>query len=380
MRIFYIDPQSYNNLSTYDLSLLKNVHGHDITYYYCDQYQLNELPGNRHKCYFHYNKKNNSIAKGLSYTWSILRIIRDVIVHKPDAIHIQWLRLWYIDYAFALLMHKIGIRLIFTAHNILPHVIKTNDQKHYKKYYELVDDIIVHNNRTRKEMAKLMELDENKIKVIFHGVFHTDMPKFEIEQRANELKKRLDIKPSDIVFSCLGVQKPYKGTQLVVETWAENPELNKNPNLHLLIVGRMHGIDLTPIEHIKNVYILDKMISDLDFEAFLHLSSVILLPYLRISQSGLLFSSVKHNTPILVSDVGGLTEPLIFGKIGWNIGSPKKENLQNHMLNLIRTPNKIKEIKGNHEEFEKVSTAYSWESIGTQTAQLYSHIYSPKNN
>lgn len=372
MKVFYIDPQSYNNLSEYDFSLLSNVHGHDITYYYSDQYQLSTLPGYNNKCYFHYSTKKNSITKGLSYAWSIVRIAVDAIVSKPDIIHIQWLREWHIDYAFAIFMHFLGIRLIFTAHNILPHVIKPNDDKHYNKYYKLVDTIIVHNSRTREELAAQMNLDKNKIKVIFHGVFDSRINKFSVENRANELRKELCIKTSDIVFSCLGVQKPYKGTSLVVEMWAKNSEFYANPNIHLLIVGRMHGIDYTPIQDCSNVYILDEMISDLDFNAFLYLSSVVLLPYMKISQSGLLFSSVNSHIPVLVSDVGGLAEPLRYGQIGWNMGEPKIENLQKYMLKFIDNPDMIAEKKEHIEEFEKVRTVYSWKTIGIQTAKLYS--------
>ena len=175
-----------------------------------------------------------------------------------------------------------------------------------------------------------------------------------------------------MVFSCLGVQKAYKGTSIVIDTWANNTELNTNPDIHLLIVGRSHGIDYTPIIKFSNVYILDQMISDLDFDAYLHLSSVILLPYIKISQSGLLFSAVNQHIPVLVSDVGGLTEPLSYGNIGWNIGAPTKENLQNHMLELVRRPDVIEEIKNNRKEFDKVREVYSWESIGEKTSRLYS--------
>lgn len=371
-RVFYIDPQSYNNLSTYDFSLLSNVYGHDVTYYYSDQYQLAALPGDKNKCYFHYNKKKSGIAKGLSYVWSIMRIAIDAIINRPYIIHVQWLRVWHIDYIFAVLMHCMGIRLIFTAHNILPHVVGKNDEKHYKKYYKLVDNIIVHNSRTRKELAGQMGISEDKIKVIFHGILNSDIDNPDVVRRADELKEQLHIRPSDIVFSCLGVQKPYKGTSLVVETWADNPELNTNPNVHLLIVGRMHGIDYSPIEKYSNVYIFDEMISDLDFEAYLKLSSVVLLPYIKISQSGLLFSALNRNTPVLVSDVGGLTEPLKFGNIGWCIGTPGKDNLQKQILQLVKEPDQIAALKDNYGEFEKVRRVYSWESIGKQTSDLYS--------
>ena len=78
---------------------------------------------------------------------------------------------------------------------------------------------------------------------------------------------------------------------------------------------------------------------------------------------------------MLVSDVGGLTEPLSYGNIGWNIGTPTKENLQRQMLELVRRPDEIEAIKNNSQEFDKVRKAYDWESIGEKTSSLYSGEY-----
>lgn len=371
MRVFYIDPQSYNNLSVYDYSLLDNVHGHEVTYFYSDNYQCDHLPGQHQYCVFHYNSKSNVVAKGLSYVWSIIRILWQVITKRPDVIHVQWLRIWHLDYAFAWLSKKMGARLIFTAHNILPHTPKASDTPHFRKYYRLVDKIIVHNNRTRNELTEFAQVSPEKVKVILHGVFPSHVDNDAVQQAANAIKAHIGIKEGDTVFSCLGVQNKYKGTELVLRLWADTPALHNNPRCHLLVVGRNQNVDYSIAEGIANVFILNEMISDIDFEAYLQISSVVLLPYLNISQSGLLFSAVNAGVPTLVSDVGGLTEPLNYGKIGWNLQAPTIENLQEAVLYLLEHPEEIEHVRNDAAAFESVREVYSWEKIGEVTSLLY---------
>lgn len=376
MKIFYIDPQSYNNLSLYDYSLLRHVAGHQLTYFYSDMYQLEALPCADARCWFHYSRKKLGVFKALSYVLSIIRILFAVILERPDVVHVQWLRLWHFDYVFAWAIRRLGARLVFTAHNILPHVSKPSDFGHYKKYYALVDEIIVHNSNTRQELADQMQVSPSKISVVRHGVFTNPACESSVELRAAELRQQLHINPDQIVFACLGVQKPYKGTPEIIDVWANTPELRDNPAARLLIVGRNHGLDYSPLSSCENAYVLDEMISDTDFEAYLSISSVVMLTYRKISQSGLLFSAVNRRVPVLITDVGGLPEALTIGKIGWSIGCLDTESLRQSMVHLATHPEEVASLKAQNAEFDKVIKAYDWKEIGEQTSVLYAGLVS----
>jgi len=373
-KIYYIDPQSYNNLSVYDASLLGNIPDQEMVYYYSDLYQLSSLPDCTCRCYFHYSNYRCGLRKALSYAGSMLRVFCDAWRERPAVIHIQWIRLWYLDYLIAWLLRRRGIKIIFTAHNILPHVRRPSDFGQYQKYYRLVDGIIVHDNRTRLDLSSQMQVDLQKITVVHHGVLESQIPAEEAKARASELRKELDIRPGQIVFSCLGIQKAYKGTQEVVNVWASTPGLRDNPNCRLLIVGRKHDVDYVPVEGLPNVYTWDGMLSDLDFEAYLELSSVVLLTYRRISQSGLLFSAVNRCVPVLISDVGGMPEILDSGNIGWNMGALSEPELARWMQYLSEHPEEIEARRADKEAFLTIQHNYKWSVIGPQTSDLYHRI------
>lgn len=374
MKVFYIDPQSYNNLSLYDLSLLSHVPEHEITYYCNRRYQCGRMPVADAVRRFTYSDLPGCLLKTLSYTWSLLLILMDALRRRPDVVHIQWLRFWPVDYVFAWLLKRRGVRVVFTAHNILPHNVRRGDEKCYRKYYRLVDRIIVHTRCTKDELCERMGIAPEKVEVIAHGLLQMPLPEEQVQARVEELRRELNVGADDLVFACLGVQNLYKGTDLVVRAWMECPELRDNPHCRLLIVGRNQNLNLAPLQGQPNAHVRAEMISDLDFEAYLRLTSLLLLPYRRISQSGLLLTAVSSGVPVLVSEVGGLTEPLGYGAVGWSMGEPTYENLSRSLVRLASSADELRRMRANEEAFCRVRAAYSWAEIGCQTGALYARL------
>lgn len=376
-KIFYIDPQSYNNLSIYDYSLLKGIEDCKITYYHNQQYQCEKIPNATHRKIFIYSQKRSKLSKSLSYISSILSIAKDIMHEKPDIVHIQWLRLWICDFLFAIFLRITGCKLIFTAHNKLPHNPHRGDKTKYKFYYNITSAIIVHTQRTKKELSQDFGINEDKINVIPHGILDNNLTNESVDVKCEELRKKLSIQSGDIVFSCLGYQYKYKGIGLVVDSWAKSERLHNNPHCHLLVVGKNRNVEKSVFDKARtfmNVFVLDEQLDDISFDAYLKLSSVILLPYISISQSGLMFSAMCSNIPILVSDIGGLTDPLHYAKVGWCLGEPTLDNLTEKMEWLADNPNEITSVMNDDNAFTHIRDVYSWGQISLATCQLYTRL------
>ena len=167
------------------------------------------------------------------------------------------------------------------------------------------------------------------------------------------------------------VRKNYKGADIIVDTWTRTPELRDNPDIMLLMVGEVENADLSQLAPCSNVHIFNQKVSNVDFEAYLQLVSVLLLPYREISQSGVLLTALQRGIPVLVSSSGGLLEPLQIAKVGWEMGEASVVNLQHHLLSLIHSPQEISKVRDDKNAFEMVRQAYSWTEIGSQTQQVY---------
>ena len=108
--------------------------------------------------------------------------------------------------------------------------------------------------------------------------------------------------------------------------------------------------------------------------AILKISDLVILPYRVISQSGVLLTAINENVPVLVSDAGGLAEPLDFGKIGWKFTNNDFQAFFNILDYLLENPDEIFHIKNNKIIWEKVKKNYNWEIIQEKTFSLYKSI------
>lgn len=372
MKLFYIDPQSYHNLAIYDTSLLQNIDDTDIVYFCNTKYQCTHIDGIDYRNIFDYSDKHG-IAKAISYTASIIRICIAALRERPDVAHIQWFRLFYVDCFLVLLFRLLNTKVVHTAHNTIPHNHTPRDISHYSWYYRHSDAIIVHTNSSQRELTSAFSIPTSKVHVIPHGLLASSINKAEVKKRANELMVSLSI-GHKTVFGVLGNQNYYKGIDIITDVWASTPELNSCTDIILLIVGRTENADLSGLRKFKNVIIRDEVVSDLDFDAYLELSSVLLLPYRSISQSGVLLTALQRQKPVVVSDAGGLTDPFRIANVGWNIGAATADSLRSTLLSLKDNPKEILAIGNNKDGFDKINEAYSWEKIGKATTSLYNNL------
>lgn len=373
-KVFYIDPQSGGNLEEYDRGVLGGMEGAETVLLGSTRWKGSAPEGTDMRLVFSYHEYRDPLRKGISYIRSLWRVVRMVRRERPQVVHIQWLRLWYADWIFLRFLQRRGIKVVHTAHNLLPHNSGLRHFKHFSRYYHAVNHIIVHSPTTKREMMEAFGVEESKISVIHHGIldFHAD--EAAVSRRMEEIRRELRLGEGELVFSALGAQSAYKGIDTLISVWANTPGLRDNNHLRLLFVGRNSDIDYTPVRQLHNVFIRDEAVSEADFLAYVRLSDVSLLPYKAISQSGVLFTSLSNGVPVLVSHVGGLPDVLDYGKVGWDIGHPSFENLQRALLDIVSCPGRVAEVKANKVEFRKVNEAFSWPGISKATEALYNTL------
>ncbi len=371
IKVFFIDPQSYNNLEVYDYNLLKKFSDIQIQFYANENFEKEFCNGIKIHRLFKYTRYKFKIFKALDYSISIIILFLKTILQKPDIIHIQWIRLWVIDYMYLILVKSFtSVKIVYTAHNLLPHEPRKRDFLIYKRYYKLVDAIITHSNVTKDELARSFSLPVAKIHVIPHGLLEYSLDVNEVEKTKNNLMNKYST-PNRIVFASLGVQSFYKGSDLIMDVWKNNTILHDEAKYRLLILGKNNNIDFSSIKEISNVYIEDRFLSNNEFKAILGITDVLLMPYREISQSGVLLTAINERTPVLVTDIGALSEPLNIADIGWNIGKPEFKNLETNILKIILDTNSIKKKKNNTTGWNKIHEYYNWQQISIKTSLLY---------
>lgn len=372
--ILYIDPQSSGNLAAYDYGVLSEV-SLDVIYACSCYYDYKEMNDNiRMYPLFSYNKISNPLLKLLSYLWSMVRLLWLTARIKPYVIHIQWLRVPHFDYVFYWLVKRLfKSKIIFTAHNVLPHNTGNRYKRIYSKMYSLANHIIVHANATLQEIQEDFNVGADKLHVIHHGILKMSIDTDELKRQEPAFRQKYPV-DGKTVFISLGEQSPYKGIDLLVEIWEETPELNGNESLQIIFAGKNVGINFSKVSGFKNVTIVDERISNAEYYFLLHQADVYLLPYRKISQSGALFTAMEEHIPMLVSDAGGLAEPLEIAEVGWKVKANDKESLCEKLVWLSAHPDEIKKVRDNTNGWHSVCKKYSWDTISRQTQFLYEEI------
>lgn len=370
-RYFYIDPESYANLSAYDYNLLSNIDA-DIVYFCSTLYDYKPIGAHVTSIpIFSYNKKENNLQKGLSYIKSYLKIFFFILRMKPEAIHIQWLRLQTFDLCFYQIVSWLThTRLILTAHNVLPLDTGTRYVKLYRLIYPLMDRIITHSKNSRRELLELFDLPPEKVIVIPHGLLKVNVDTEKLKNETGDFQRLYPLH-NRLVFSSLGFQTTYKGADLLAKVWATTPELNQNPGCLLIIAGKCLNVDFSSLQVYENVVLQNRRISNEELYYLLTHTDVYLLPYRQISQSGAMLTAITEKIPLLVTNIGGLTEPLAISRIGWSIDPENEQQLREMLIYLVNHPDEIASIKRDQEGWDRVQKYYGWEQIGKLTLQVY---------
>lgn len=373
-KIMYIDCQSMSNLAIYDYGVLSEFTG-SIIYVCSKYYDYKSLANNiKQVKLFKYNKISNKLLKAISYLCSLFQLLLLIIKEKPNVIHVQWYRVPLLDYYFYSFIKKTTkAHFVFTAHNLLPHDSGHKYYNIFRNSYIMFDRIIVHSDRTQKELCENFGITESKIKVVPHGILDIPVNENTIQNNLHEFYKQYDIKDKT-VFLSLGFQTIYKGTDLLAKAWSEEKKLHSNNNIRLIIAGIQKSIDISYLYQYSNVIVRNKRLSNEEFVFLLRHANVYLLPYRKISQSGALLTALKERVPVLVSKVGGLTDPFKIANIGWIIEPNDIDSLKNQLIYLSENKEEIIKIQKSKSKWDRISNYYSWKRISKRTFDIYSNL------
>lgn len=132
---------------------------------------------------------------------------------------------------------------------------------------------------------------------------------------AHQLKHRSQIYPP-IVLSYLGRIEYYKGIDIFLDILGKLDQVVKPGEVKAIIAGVGHipaHSRLTNVElDINNQYVSDEKL-----DSILNETHIMLLPYRRTSQSGILMKAITSDVPVMVSDIEELTSYIETGSTGF---------------------------------------------------------------
>lgn len=321
MRVLLIDPWGVANTSEYLNGLISGlsrmVELTVITNYNFKCKDNNDYDSRIYRWFF--KKSENmkegllrKVIRGIEYLFIYIKIIKHLKKEKQyDVVHINWLLNYNIDIYFLKKIKTLSKKLVYTAHNVIPHIQGENSIKILRKVYSHPDKIILHGEAVRQEFSKLYPEYLDKIYIQKHGAnlfpnTHYDISTIDekVVSKVSKYKK---------IFICFGYIFFDKGIDRVVQAW------NNNWQDTLLIVAGKIDEEYSKLNEIivqknlDNLLFLNGFVDDNTLNYLISNSDIIVLPYRKASMSGVVFTACDFSKPILTTNTGAISEYLSNG-------------------------------------------------------------------
>lgn len=282
-----------------------------------------------HKVFFPKSEKMKrneyrKILRGWEYILAYRKIFRFLEGRpKYDAIHINWLLFYSLDIRFLQCLKRYTKKIVYTAHNVVPHVNGTRYLTKLGKIYGLCDKIILHGESVKQEFRQYFPEYVDKVYLQKHGCNLQPITAYDETKIASEIKEK--IKGFDKIFIFLGNVFYNKGIDRVVKDWSAEWKDT------LLIVAGKRGSEYPQLDeladkmrHTVNILWLDGYVEDNLLNYLITHSNLILLPYRHASMSGVVFTAADFSKPVLCTTAGAIKEYIVDGKDGFVVANEDK--------------------------------------------------------
>lgn len=214
----------------------------------------------------------------------------------------------------------------------------------------------------------------DKMSIIPNGVRYND---FSIKLTEEEKKKHHHkyAKPEERIVSYIGRLVPEKGVNILLG--AVRKVTKAIPNTKFVIAGE--GWHRSELERITNELLInDKVLftgylPQEDFLAFFNVSDILVVPSTYEPFGIVALEGMATKTPIIVSDVGGLSEIVDHKWTGMKVPADNSNALADSIIELLQNEELGKKISKN--AIAKLKHVYDWSIIADQTIEIYKRVF-----
>ena len=264
---------------------------------------------------------------------------------KPDVIHMQWLGAPELDRW----LFRPRSPAVLTAHDIIPRRTLSKTTM-WRSLFDRFERIVVHSQNGRGKLVDF-GLPAEKVRVIAHPVFHSE----------------IDRRDDGRTALCLGLIRPYKGTEDAVEA------VLRVDGARLLVVGDpripVDGLQQTAGDRAE--WRLGYL-PDAELRRALSEATVGLFPYREeIDLSGSLLQVLGAGVPAIVYDIGGLGE--VVGRFGAGAVVPAGDD-EAMSAALRRLLEDGEALAAARKGAERVRTELTWDASAAAHLELYGEV------
>lgn len=254
-------------------------------------------------------------------------------------------------------------KVLGLIHNAVPHEAKFYDKPLFKRFSQNLDGAIVLSESVKEQLK--VTSPKLPILELRHPIYaHFGEPLS--PDSIKKLKEQYGLDEHKTTLLFFGLIREYKGLDVLLEAFKELPT-----KFQLLIVGEVYG-DASQLEdaiqyhpRAKDIHFENRFVEDDEVAGIFSMSDLVVLPYLRASQSGVTAVAIHFEKPIVASNVGGLSEFIVENKTGILLPPNNPTKLTQALVDAHN-------LAPNKEAWLKLREAYSWNQFVSKIQRFVS--------
>lgn len=300
---------------------------------------------------------------------------------RVQILHLHWLYGLYMRHlltpvryaAFLARFHyarRLGYKIVWTAHNILPHRMPFPPMHHYVRRLMMREAaaVIVHCEYGRSQLLTLFPR-QKPIHLVpigaYAGVYPDDVTR-------NAARQHLHIAPEQFVYLFLGNISAYKGLRKFVQVFLAQA----GPNDLALIAGRNRDRRLAAdlqeeAAQDARLRVYAHFIPDAEMQYFLRAADVMVAPFTKILTSSSVIVGMAYGLPVIVPDLGCMPE-LVTPAAGIVYPASAPDGLA---AALVEIKQRDTAVMG--QAARQIASQLDWDDIAAQTAAIYRQVINP---
>jgi D-inositol-3-phosphate glycosyltransferase len=240
-------------------------------------------------------------------------------------------------------------KIIAIVDNLIPHEKRPGDSA-FSRYFTKSCDAFL--TMSRKVLSELSAIDSTKPKIYTP---HPLYDNFGAIVDKSEAQKYLRLDPLKHYILFFGFIRDYKGLDILLEAMGDNSLAEMN--VHLIVAGEFYSSAEPYYKIVKDLDLDRKVTFFSDFipndlvKYYFSSSDLVVQPYKNATQSGVTQIAYHFNIPMITTNVGGLSEMVPDGHVGF-VTSPDKNEIASAIFKFFND-NKEAEFKANCEQFKQ---------------------------
>jgi D-inositol-3-phosphate glycosyltransferase len=299
------------------------------------------------------------------FNWlSVARFIRK---EKPDLIIFRyWLPFFgpCLGTIGRLVRKNKKTKVLALTDNIIPHEKRFGDTAFTNYFVRSCDGFITMSHAVYNDIAKFTITDKKVYSP--HPMYET----YGVKVSKEEARKKLNLDPGDKILLFFGLVRKYKGLDIMLE--AMNDKRIKEMGVKLLVAGEFYEdkqpyLDIIAKNNLKDKVIFhSQFIPNEDVRYYFCASDLVTQTYRNATNSGVTMVGYYYEKPMLVTDVGGLSELVPHNKIGYTVPIDTKK-IADSIVDYFSNDREIPFTKALQNEKKK----YEWSTFINRVLELY---------